>query len=412
MLTLRRLEVEGFGPFADRAVLEFPDQQGVTVVYGDNMRGKTSLMNAIRYAFLGEIQGRGEHTRGIFSACNRDLVAAGEYGFTVALALRHDGADFDLMRGVESKVAVPQCDEDFRTTVSLRRGGDVVGPAGRTALLRAMLPRDVARFFLFDGELLDQYAELLIRESDAGRIISEAIEHILGVPVLRDARDHLTVLASTAIRASAKEASKHQKTEAIGNALQIANDRKEAHEKERNRKTAELEGLLVEREEIVTELRHQEAYAAAIERLDRAREDLKTSRTTREVKAAELKVAMRDAWRTLLDEPVARAKVAAQESVKEAFALLTTSLRVDAIKTRHCRTCDRDIPEDVRFRLTRSLPPDATASDVGDYAGIAALARRSDLDGFEQKDVRAEVRLIWEGIRQARLNEATPRAVS
>ncbi len=274
MLTLRGLEVEGFGPFADRAVFTFPDQRGVTVVYGDNMRGKTSLMNAIRYAFFGEVLGRGDRTRGILSACNRDLVAAGKYGFTVGLSLHYEGADFDLMREVTPKVAAPQSNEDFATTVSLRRGGVVLGPADRTALLRAMLPKDVARFFLFDGELLDQYAELLISESDAGRVISEAIEHILGVPVLRDARDHLTVLASMSSRASAKEASKHQKTEALGNALQNANDVKEAHEKERDRKTAELEDLLAEREAIETELRHQEAYAAAVERLDRARKDL------------------------------------------------------------------------------------------------------------------------------------------
>ena len=297
MLTLRGLEVEGFGPFADRAILTFPDRPGVTVIYGDNMRGKTSLMNAIRYAFFGEIQGRGERTRGILSACNRDLVAAGRYGFTVGLSLRYDGADFDLIRRVEPKVAQPQIDEDFTTTVSLRRGGDVVGPARRTALLRAMLPKDVARFFLFDGELLDQYAELLVSESDAGRVISEAIEQILGVPVLREARDHLKVLASAASRASAKEASKHQKTEAIGNALQMANDSNDAHEQERDRKAIELEDLLIEREEIEAELRHQEAFAAAVERLDRARKDLEVARTAQEVKAAELKLAMRDAWR-------------------------------------------------------------------------------------------------------------------
>ena len=406
MLTLCGLEVEGFGPFADRAVLSFPDQPGVTVVYGDNMRGKTSLMNAIRYAFFGEVQGHGERTRGILSACNRDLVKAGKYGFTVGLSLRYEGADFGLMRAVAPKVAVPQSDEDFTTTVAVRRGGVVLGPADRMALLRGMLPKDVARFFLFDGELLDQYAELLISESDAGRTISEAIEHILGVPVLRDARDHLAVLASTASRASAKEASKHQKTEAIGNALQSANDVKEAHELERDRKTAELEDLLADREAIETELRHQEAYVAAVERLDRARKDLRTAQNTQQVKATELKVAMNDAWRTLLDEPVASAKGAAQAAVKEAFASLTTSLRVEAITNRHCRTCDQDVPEDVRSRLTASLPAGATAANAWDYAGIAALARRSDLDGFQQKDVRAEVRLIWEAIRQARLNEA------
>ena len=406
MLTLRSLEVEGFGPFADRALLTFPDQRGVTVVYGDNMRGKTSLMNAIRYAFFGEVVARGERTRGILTACNRDLVTAGKYGFTVGLSLRYEGADFDLMREAVPKVPVPQGNQDFTTLVSLRRSGIVLGPADRTALFRAMLPKDVARFFLFDGELLDQYAELLISESEAGRVISESIEHILGVPVLRDARDHLTVLASTASRASAKEASKHQKTQAIGNALQTANDVKEAHEKERDRKTAELEDLLAKREEIETELRHQEAYAAAVERLDRARKDLNAARTVQEVKAAELKGAMSDAWRTVLDEPVARAKVMAQKAVKEAFALLMTSLRVDAIENRHCSTCDQDVPESVCSRLKPSLPANSPAVSVGDYAGITALARRSDLDGFKQKDVRAEVRLISEAMRQARLDEA------
>ena len=356
MLTLRSLTVEGFGPFADRAFLTFPDERGVTVVYGDNMRGKTSLMNAIRYAFFGDMAGRGEGTREILTACNRDLVAAGKYGFTIGLSLRYEGADFDLMREVVPKVAVPHGNQDFTTAVSLRRGGVVLGPVDRIVLLHAMLPRDVARFFLFDGELLDQYAELLISESDTGRVISESIEHILGVPVLRDARNHLTILASTASRASAKEASKYQKTQAIGNALQTANDVKEAHEKERDRKTTELEDLLAKRKEIETELRHQEVYAAAVERIDRARRDLSAARHAQEVKAAELKVAMGDAWRTVLDEPVARAKVVVQNAVKDAFASLITSLRVEAIENRHCSTCDQDVPRGCL------LPPEGIAT--------------------------------------------------
>src|SRR5450756_866767 len=278
MLTLRRLEVEGFGPYADRAVLEFPDGPGVTVVYGDNMRGKTSLMNAIRYAFFGEVHGRGERAREVLSACNRDLTAEGRYGFTVGLSLRHAGQDYDLMREVTAKVAVPQSDEDFTRNVSLRRGGVVLGPADRMALLRAMLPKAVARFFLFDGELLAQYEELLISESETGRAISEAIEHILGVPVLRDARDHLAVLASEANKASAKEASRHQKTEAMGVALAAANDAKEAHERERDRKKQEVEELIAERDDIMAELRRQEIYAVAIDRLDTAGKDRDAAR--------------------------------------------------------------------------------------------------------------------------------------
>ena len=60
----------------------------------------------------------------------------------------------------------------------------------------------------------------------------------------------------------------------------------------------------------------------------------------------------------------------------------------------------------VEVGLKASLPADASTADVGDYDGVTVLSRRSDLDGFRQKDVCAEVRLIWEAIRQARLDQA------
>ena len=406
MLTLRRLEVEGFGPYADRAVVEFPDDPGVTVIYGDNMRGKTSLMNAIRYAFFGEIHGRGERTRGILTACNRDLVAEGKYGFTVALSLRYEGVDYDLVREATPRVAKPGGDDDFTSTVSLRRGGVVLGPADRAALLRRILPKEVARFFLFDGELLDQYAELLISESEAGRLISEAIEHILGVPFLRDARDHLAVLASAASRAYATEASKHQKTQAMGVALQTANDIRQAQIEERDRQKEKLEDLYAERDEIETALRHQEVYAVAVERLDAARKDSRAARETQGAKATELKAAMAEAWRTALDAPVAAAKDRARDAVVEAFALLRTSMRAEAVENCHCSTCDQDLTQEVRARLADTLPEGATATMAGDFTGMTALARASELENFLQKDVRAEVRLIWQAMREARIAEA------
>ena len=191
----------------------------------------------------------------------------------------------------------------------------------------------------------------------------------------------------------------------MGHALQSANDMKEAHEKERNRKTAELSGLLAERDEIETELRRQQTYAVALERLDTAREDLKTARNTRQTKETELKAAMTHAWRTVLDGPVSEVKAGAQQAVSDSLASLLASLRVEAIENQRCRTCDQDVPEDVRTRLVASLPSNVTAVKLEDYAGILELAWKSDLDGFNHKDVRAEVRLIWEAIRQARLNE-------
>ena len=119
----------------------------------------------------------------------------------------------------------------------------------------------------------------------------------------------------------------------------------------------------------------------------------------------ELKAAMTHAWRTVLDEPVFQVKAEAQQAVSDALASLLASLQVEAIEYQHCRTCDQDVPEDVRTRLAASLPSNMTAAKFEDYAGIPELTRKSELDGFSHRDVRAEVRLIWETIRQARLNE-------
>ncbi len=399
MLTIRSLGIEGFGPYYERAQLNFaPD--GVTVIYGDNMAGKTSLMNAVRFAFFGEIHGRGERTRGLLSACNRDHVEEGKFGFAVDLSVDFNGAGYDISRETRSRTS----SEDLVASVAVRRGGTVLGVADKNSVLRAMLPKGVARFFLFDGELLDQYAELLERESETGRVISESIEQILGVPVLRDARGHLKLLMSEASRLKAAEASKHQKTQALGDALREASDMKKEHEKELQRERDKRAELLSERDEIEAELRRQEIYAKAVERLDTARRDLKDARAAQEMKRAELKRAMGDAWRTALDGPLTKAREMASQDVEDAFALMRSALRSDAIENGHCETCEQDVPPDVCERLAHTLPDGGIAPS--DLSGMAALARAAELGVFVRKDVRGEVRLIWDAVRAARLAEA------
>ena len=108
---------------------------GVTVVYGDNMVGKTSLMNAVRFAFFGEIHGRGERTRGLLSACNRDLADEGKFEFVVDLSVGFDGARLRHLR--ESEVP---CRPRRRPTPTWWRpspcgaGGRCSGPPNATTL--------------------------------------------------------------------------------------------------------------------------------------------------------------------------------------------------------------------------------------------------------------------------------------
>ena len=57
MLRLKSLHLKNFGAFKGEQSFSLPDAEGVAVFYGENMRGKTTLLNAFRFALFGKILG-------------------------------------------------------------------------------------------------------------------------------------------------------------------------------------------------------------------------------------------------------------------------------------------------------------------------------------------------------------------
>lgn len=55
-MRLVSLSMQNFMPYKGENSIAFPEDEtrNVMVVFGDNMRGKTSLLNALRWAFYGK----------------------------------------------------------------------------------------------------------------------------------------------------------------------------------------------------------------------------------------------------------------------------------------------------------------------------------------------------------------------
>ena len=98
MLRIDRVELEDFGPFKGRQAINLPEAPGVAVVYGENMRGKTVLLNAIRFALFGKVLGRARREGSLHTIGNWEQAAAGQYGFEVALQFQNDGSQYRLTR--------------------------------------------------------------------------------------------------------------------------------------------------------------------------------------------------------------------------------------------------------------------------------------------------------------------------
>lgn len=404
MLHLKRLEVEGFGPFADSQTIEFPAGPGVTVVYGENMRGKTSLLNAVRYAFFGTVLGRGSRARKLHTISNRDRVSEGRYGFNVALTFDYDGVEHELVRHCDPRVKQPSNDEDYEQKVLLRRGNATLGPQEREKALQQIFPSEVSRFFLFDGELLQEYEELLLNESEAGHRISEAIERILGVPILKRGRAHLTQLSDDADKVAAREASRHQATQALGTSLQQAAEVKEAHRKEIARLQEQFRELTKQKLDVEQYLQSTRRHASILQERDEASARLDQAAKDEKLGRADLQKAMADSWRSLLREPVRTARATAQADAQKELDAFLISLRAKAVAAGHCETCDQDLSVEAVARLKPTLSGraeiEASASGVS-----AAMSRLADLSKFSESDNLGEVRQLWIRLRDLEIDQ-------
>ena len=237
MLRIRSMRVSDFGPFKGEQRIDLPKEDGVVIVYGENMRGKTTLLNAIRYALFGRVLTRGSVEIQLHQLGNWESAADGKYGFHVVLAFEQNGDVYELTREcrVRPGVTKPASNSDYIEESFLTKNSSTMGPQEAVLELSRIMPETVSRFFLFDGELLQQYEELLRSESEMGRQIKEAIERILGVPVLTNARADLGQIHKQAQHQEAKAAQRNQKTQQLGNLHADLLARREAMQQESSR---------------------------------------------------------------------------------------------------------------------------------------------------------------------------------
>ena len=201
-MKLLNLDMYNFMPYRGDISLAFAqgDRDNVTVIFGDNMRGKTSILNAIRWAFYGKALGRHLQEIPRHLLLNKEAKTQADWTVEVRVRFEANGHTFDLRRRATKKkmVADPSRPEDLDEEVGLQKDGLAVRQDLIKFEINQIAPEQISRFFLFDGELLQEYETLLIEGSAQGRKIKDAIEQILGVPALTNGRDEIQTIRKNA----------------------------------------------------------------------------------------------------------------------------------------------------------------------------------------------------------------------
>ncbi len=222
MIRFQKITLTDFRVFKGTQTIELPESDGVVVVYGENGKGKTSLLNALRWAFTGNYTPRNGGAPGTHDPAllvNSEAKSErSDAGCKVQVEFLSDGVPHELTRKVQWE------GQSYRETCILRRGSTVFNQADGNRLLEQLLPPEVQQFFFFDAELLGQFEGLLSGDDYSADKLSKAIERLLGVPVVLNASQDSQWVASDATNRIAEAAKKDRDSADLGNQLNTAND--------------------------------------------------------------------------------------------------------------------------------------------------------------------------------------------
>jgi len=363
MLAVRSISLTDFGPFKGEQRIDFPSESGVSIIYRENMRGKTTLLNAIRYALFGKVLTRGSHTIALHQIGNWETTKeTGKCGFKVVLAFEHEKAKYELTREHRPRAGVKEVktDLDYEQDCFLKKDGNVLGPDQRDAKIAHIMPETVSRFFLFDGELLQQYEELLRNESEMGRNIKEAIERILGVPVLTNGRADLGELFKEAQKREAKAAQKNQKTQSLGNHHEALLKQRDGLQEETDRLKKELETLRAGKASKEELLRKMEKTRALLD--ERTRLQAEINGTVESIKGKEdrRRELLTVAWKGLLSNRIRATREALEKDLQRSReeyqrALVSADIAEklkEALADGECSTCGQRLSENAQERIS------------------------------------------------------------
>ena len=408
MLHFQSITLKNFGPYKGEQIIDFTDRPGVNIIWGDNGRGKTTLLNAFRYALFGTIQRRNGKLRDLHDLENVEARRNGEYGFSITLKMNVDGEVFELTRAYRPRpeIPMPNHDEDYIKDVFLKHNGSFLSTTESEHLLNIIMPDQVSRFFLFDGELLQEYEELLENDTSTGERIKEAIEKILGVPVLTNGIVDVREVVSLSKTQKGKAAQKDQKTQQLALKLAAIDASIAEHSSEAERLDTELKVMIREQLSLQEQLEETDQVRSWISRRDALNMIITQHESAEAVISDQLQAEIKTTWRMMLAPSIKEIVSSVSGQISQLEQKKQQSLVAErfldeirkAVADHRCPVCEQPISDEylelLSERISRSSNEFSGLSDVEKGQLLSMQAQLASLKSFRIVDRKAVIQSL------------------
>lgn len=216
-----KLTLNNFGPYfgIQSLDLDVSDNAPIILVYGENERGKTSLLRAIRWCLYGEVLNQSGTLMDEGEFANYDARDSGEtFEVFTEIEFEDQGVKSVLKRWMKVK---NNESEDTRIEIISRgvdlrpNNGNPVAEKDIPEQISRMLHKDISDFFLFDGETLTRFEQRLRSADTSAALVRTSIEKVLGMPALQLLSRDIETLAMESnkeVQRVAKKTSDNEKT--------------------------------------------------------------------------------------------------------------------------------------------------------------------------------------------------------
>jgi len=353
MIKLNKIFLDDWLVFEGQQEVSFQTTTNANVItiFGENQAGKTSFLNAFRFALYGEVRDRRGNLVDTKNLINRRSLRSGKKEFGVEVQFEDDGSHLTIQRKGTS--------ESPETTLIVRQDGKSVSLDMAEKLISDLIPKQLANFFLFDGEHLSEYEALTDASAEAGakKALRAKIEENLGIPVLTTGRE---LLRKSKMKISKQLSTRTKKSDGFNSSLlQQVIEKKEACERAIEEKEKEEEKLASELTSLEEGIERHQEIAKLKSQLENVNRNIHREKESRDKTFENLKL-LNDKCtfyflHILHEQVVAKTRdkqdeLSQQEKIART-AVATMGILEASLENKVCETCKQPLHDEADLSL-------------------------------------------------------------
>ena len=363
------ITLENFGPFYEKNNLELSvnSSSPVIVIHGENGRGKTSFLKAIKWCLYGKVIGPDQVEIPEVDFANWDARDSGDqFTTSVEISFVENSEIFNLKRWFKAHL-----DPTNKNRVILdAEGVDLISQNGNaypsediSSKINEILHEDIAEFYLFDGEELEKFESKLRNSSASVDFVRDSIEKALGLPSLTSLDFDLTVYKKQIDKEIQESLKSEKKAKDIIDDINKINTQIKNSEENIAKLTEMIEKTYKRKSEIEPIIQANFVLKEKFEKRNELEENIQTLKKENELFITEISevfnekfwIASKDKvsqWKSTLSDKIEKSSAdlnnLSQSNMKR--ATLLTSLEKDS-----CDTCGQKLSQEYLDKLKNEI---------------------------------------------------------